>query len=569
MVDSSSFWSEKLKNIEGRNKSEDPQYAKWKKEVLGKWNPGSEEKEFTNSSGIPIKELYVPGDLYGDLNERLGYPGTFPFTRGIYPDMYRGRFWTMRMFSGFGTPEDTNRRLKYLIQHGESGLSIAFDMPTLYGYDCNNERAEGEVGKCGVNVSTLKDMEVLFDGIDLGKVSTSMTINAPAIVLLAMYMAVAKKQGVPLDRISGTVQADILKEYIAQKEWIFPPEVHLRMIRDMMVFCTENAPRWNYISISGYHIREAGASAVQELAFTLADGFHYVEMGLNAGLSADDFAPRLSFFFNSSINFFEEIAKMRAARRIWANVLKEKFHAKSKKAMMLRFHTQTSGYTLTWQQPLNNIVRTTIEAMAAILGGTQSLHTNSFDEAWALPSEEAVKVALRTQQILAEETGITDTMDPLGGSYYIEYLTSKMEEEAYRYFDKIDSLGGILEAVKKGYIQREIAATSYKRQRRLEENKEIMVGVNNYADPEEKPLNILRIGNEAEEIQLKRIREVKSHRNQEQVDRALARLEEAFRNPDENVMPFIIEAVKTYSTIEEISNVGRKIYGGWKEPVIV
>ncbi|MCL4451220.1 MAG: methylmalonyl-CoA mutase family protein [Candidatus Thermoplasmatota archaeon] len=569
MVDSSSFWSEKLKNIEERNKSEDPQYKKWKKEVLEKWNPGSEEKEFINSSGIPIKELYVPGDLHGDLNERLGYPGTFPFTRGIYPDMYRGRLWTMRMFSGFGTPEDTNRRLKYLIQHGESGLSIAFDMPTLYGYDCNNERAEGEVGKCGVNVSTLKDMEVLFDGIDLGRVSTSMTINAPAIVLLAMYMAVAKKQGVPLDRISGTVQADILKEYIAQKEWIFPPEVHLRMIRDMMVFCTESAPRWNYISISGYHIREAGASAVQELAFTLADGFHYVEMGLNAGLSADDFAPRLSFFFNSSINFFEEIAKMRAARRIWATVLKEKYGARNPRTMMLKFHTQTSGYTLTWQQPLNNIIRTTIEAMAGVLGGTQSLHTNSYDEAWALPSENAVKVALRTQQIIAEESGIADTVDPLGGSYYVEWLTDEMEKQAYSYFDRIEKAGGILKAIKTGYIQKEIANTSYRRQLRIEEGKEIMVGVNKYVEENEPPIKILRISKKAQLSQRKRLNDVLASRDQEKVRRSLERLEDAMKDESVNLMPYMIEAVESYATIEEISNIGRRLYGGWKEPVIV
>ena len=569
MVDSSSFWSEKLKNIEERNKNEDPQYAKWKSEVLGTWNPGSEGKEFTNSSGMPIKELYVPEDLDGGLSERLGYPGTFPFTRGIYPDMYRGRLWTMRMFSGFGTPEDTNRRLKYLIQHGESGLSIAFDMPTLYGYDCNNERAEGEVGKCGVNVSTLKDMEVLFDGIDLGKVSTSMTINAPAIVLLAMYMAVAKKQGVPLDRISGTVQADILKEYIAQKEWIFPPEVHLRMIRDMMVFCTENAPRWNYISISGYHIREAGASAVQELAFTLADGFHYVEMGSSAGLSVDDFAPRLSFFFNSSINFFEEIAKMRAARRIWATVLKEKYGAKNPRTMMLKFHTQTSGYTLTWQQPLNNIIRTTIEAMAGVLGGTQSLHTNSYDEAWALPSEKAVKVALRTQQIIAEESGIADTVDPLGGSYYVEWLTDEMERQAYSYFERIEKAGGILKAIKTGYIQKEIANTSYKRQLRIEEGKEIMVGVNKYAEENEPPIKILRISKKAQLSQRKRLSDVLASRDQDKVRNSLERLENAMKDDTTNLMPYMIEAVESYATIEEISNIGRRLYGGWKEPVIV
>ncbi len=483
--------------------------------------------------------------------------------------MYRGKYWTMRMFSGFGTPEDTNSRLKYLISHGETGLSIAFDMPTLYGYDCDNVRSEGEIGKCGVNVTSLKDMEVVFDGIDLSKVTTSMTINAPAAVLTAMYFAIAQKKGISLDKIGGTVQADILKEYIAQKEWIYPPEAHLRIIRDMMIYCTENAPKWNYISISGYHIREAGASAVQELAFTLADGFYYVDMGIKAGLDPNKFAPRLSFFFNSSINFFEEIAKMRAARRIWATVLKEKFGVTDPRAQMLRFHTQTSGYTLTWQQPLNNIIRTTVEAMAAVLGGTQSLHTNSYDEAMALPSEDAVKIALRTQQILAEETGITDTIDPLAGSYYMEALTNKVEEEAYRYFDKIESMGGILNAVKNGYIQREIAATSYRRQKRLESGEEIMVGVNKYVEENEKPINILKISREAEKIQLARLKKVKELRNEDEVRKALEELRNAFKDENKNIMPYLIEAAKEYATIEEISNVGREIYGGWKEPVIV
>ena len=572
MPENDTFWKNKLMELEKRNsKPEGDKTAKWRKTTLQKWNSatGYEEKEYSNSSSIPIKDIYTDDILPENMDELLGLPGEYPFTRGVYPNMYRGKLWTMRMFSGFGSPEDTNRRLKYLISHGETGLSVAFDMPTLYAYDADNVRSQGEIGKCGVNVTSLKDMEVIFDGINLSEVTTSMTINAPAAILTAMYFAIAQKEGHDLRNIGGTVQADILKEYIAQKEWIYPPEGHIRIIRDMMSYCTKNAPKWNYISISGYHIREAGSSAVQELAFTLADGFYYVDMGIKEGLDVNEFAPRLSFFFNSSINFFEEIAKMRAARRIWATVLKEKFHATSQKAMTLRFHTQTSGYSLTWQQPLNNIIRTTIEAMAAILGGTQSLHTNSYDEAWALPSEEAVKVALRTQQILAAETGIIDTIDPLGGSYYIEYLTSKMEEEAYRYFEKIESLGGILEAVKKGYIQREIAATSYRRQKRLEDEKEIMVGVNKYVDPDEKPINILRIGKDAEEIQLKRIKEVKVGRDQDKVNDALAKLDEAFRNPDENVMPYIIEAVKTYATIEEISDVGRKIYGGWKEPVIV
>ena len=475
----------------------------------------------------------------------------------------------MRMFSGFGTPEDTNARLKYLISHGETGLSIAFDMPTLYAYDCDNKRANGEIGKCGVNVSSLKDMEVIFDGIDLSKVTTSMTINAPAAVLTAMYFSIARKQGLSLDRIGGTVQADILKEYIAQKEWIYPPEAHIRIIRDMMIYCTENVPKWNYISISGYHIREAGSSAVQELAFTLADGFYYVEMGKKAGLDVDQFAPRLSFFFNSSINFFEEIAKMRAARRIWATALKEKYGARTKRAMMLRFHTQTSGYTLTWQQPHINIVRTAFEGLAAVLGGTQSLHTNSYDEAMALPSEEAVKVALRTQQIIAEETGVTDTVDPLAGSYYVEWLTNRIEEEAYRYFDKIESMGGILEAVKSGYIQREIATTSYRRQKRIEEGKEVMVGANKYIESDEKPINILRIPKEAQEKQIKRLNEVKASRDGKKVSETLEKLRKAMEDPEKNIMPYLIDAVESYATLEEISNIGREVYGGWKEPIII
>jgi methylmalonyl-CoA mutase N-terminal domain/subunit len=568
---SHSFWEQKLKEYENMLNRHNPEYEEWRSGTLRSWQKGKAvQDDFQNSSGIGIKEVYTGSDLPENYEKKyLGMPGEYPFTRGVYPDMYRGRKWTMRMFSGFGTPEDTNRRLKYLIKHGESGLSIAFDMPTLYGYDCDSQRAEGEVGKCGVNVTSLKDMEVIFKGIDLGSVSTSMTINAPAAVLTAMYIAVAKKQGVPMSKLSGTVQADILKEYIAQKEWIYPPEAHLRLIRDMMVYCTENIPKWNYISISGYHIREAGSSAAQELAFTLADGFYYIDMGIKAGLNVDDFAPRLSFFFNSSINFFEEIAKMRAARRIWATVLKEKYGAKKPRTMLLRFHTQTSGYTLTWQQPLNNIIRTTIEAMAAVLGGTQSLHTNSYDEAWALPSEQAVKIALRTQQIIAEETGIPDTVDPLGGSYYVEWLTTKLEEEAYRYFDRIDRMGGILESVKKGYIQKEIATTSYRRQMRLETGEEVMVGVNRYQEKEEAPIDILRISKKAQERQVKRNSKVKSERDENAVRTSLNELEEAMRNEKVNTMPYILKAVESYATLEEISNVGRKVFGSWKEPVIV
>ena len=564
-----SFYEEKVSQIQKSFKI-DEKYERWKNSTLADWNKktGYREKNYTNSSDFKIKELYTGGDLPENLDEVLGMPGEYPYTRGVYPNMYRGKLWTMRMFSGFGTPEDTNKRLKYLISNGETGLSIAFDMPTLYGYDCDNPRAEGEVGKCGVNVSSLADMERIFDGIDLSKISTSMTINAPAAILTAMYFVLAQKKGVNLDRISGTVQADILKEYIAQKEWMYPPEAHIRLIRDMLVYSTENVPKWNYISVSGYHIREAGSSAVQELAFTLADGFYYIDTGIDAGLDVDKFAPRMSFFFNSSINFFEEIAKFRAARRIWATVLKEKYGAKNPRSMQLKFHTQTSGYTLTWQQPLNNIVRTTIEAMAAVLGGTQSLHTNSYDEAWALPTDEAVKVALRTQQIIAEESGIADVIDPLGGSYYVERLTSEMEEAVYKYLDEMEKMGGILNAVKKGYIQKEIAETSYRKQLRIENMDDIVVGVNKYVEEDEKPINILKIDEIAEKNQVKRLKELKRNRNNEMVSRSLDKLRDAMQDENVNLMPYIMDCVRNYATIEEISNVGREIFGEWKEPKI-
>ncbi len=570
-MQSRDYYSRKLNELKSRH-SGNPDRERWRRETLAPWNQktGYGGKEYRNSSEIPIHEIYTPGDLPPDYDKKeLGLPGEYPFTRGIYPNMYRGKLWTMRMFSGFGTPEDTNRRLKYLISHGESGLSIAFDMPTLYGYDCDNPRADGEIGRCGVNISSLKDMETLFRGIDLSKISTSMTINAPAAVLTAMYVAIAKKQKVPLDSIAGTVQADILKEYIAQKEWMYPPEAHIRIIRDMMTYCSVNLPKWNYISISGYHIREAGSSAAQELAFTLADGFYYIDLGMKAGLPVEKFAPRLSFFFNSSIDFFEEIAKMRAARRIWATVLKEKYDVNDPRSLLMRFHTQTSGYTLTWQQPINNIIRTTIEAMAGVLGGTQSLHTNSYDEAWALPSEEAVKIALRTQQIIAEESGIPATIDPLGGSYYVEWLTNQMEEKAYEYFDRIEKMGGMLEAIKKGYIQKEIAATSYRRQMRIESGEEVMVGANKYQDSSEKPIGILKISKKAQDAQIARLKKVKITRDQAKVDAILGRLEDAMRDPEENLMPHYLEAVEAYCTLEEISNAGRKVFGGWKEPVIV
>ncbi len=525
-------------------------------------------KDRTNSSGFKLKDLYLPEDFKGDYRSKLGLPGEYPYTRGIHPDMYKGKLWTMRMFSGFGTPEDTNGRLKLLLEHGETGLSVAFDMPTLYGLDATSERAHGEIGKCGVNVSSLKDMEIIFKGIPLDRVSTSMTINAPANILTAMYAVVGEKGGVPKRQLAGTVQADILKEYIAQKEWLYPPEAHMRIIRDMMVFCTNKMPKWNYISISGYHIREAGASAVQELAFTLADGFEYVKLGIANGLDVDSFAPRLSFFFNSSTNFFEEIAKFRAARRIWAREMKETYGAENDRSMKLRFHSQTSGYSLTWQQPLNNIVRTTVEAMAAVLGGTQSLHTNSYDEAWALPSENAVEVALRTQQILAYETGIADVIDPLGGSYYLENLTDKMEEEAYKYFKTIDGMGGVVSAIKNGYLQREIAATAYAHQRKVESGETKIVGVNAFSKENEQPINVLKIDLKAERQQRKRLQEIKLKRNADKVQKNLDRLREIYEG-DENSMEGVIEAVKSYATLQEIADVGREVFGGWKEPTII
>jgi len=526
-------------------------------------------EDFQTASGIPLKPLYTPGDVSNSEYSDQGFPGVYPFLRGVYPNMYRGKRWTMRMFSGFGTPEDTNRRLKLLLDRGETGLSIAFDMPTLYGYDCDHKRAHGEVGRCGVNVSSLRDMEVIFDGIPLNKVSTSMTINAPATVLTCMYAGVAKKQGVPMAKLRGTVQADMLKEYIAQKEWVYPPEAHLRLIRDLMVFATREMPLWNYISISGYHIREAGSSAVQELAFTLADGFGYVELGREAGLKVEEFAPRLSFFFNSTMDFFEEIAKFRAARRIWAKVLSEKYGVKDKRSLLMRFHTQTSGVSLTWQQPLNNIVRTAIEALAGVLGGTQSLHTNSYDEAWALPTEQAVEVALRTQQIIAEETGVPNVIDPLGGSYYVEWLTDQMEEEAYKYFDRIEAAGGLLKAIKTGYLQREIAENSYRLSRRVEEGKDSVVGVNKYAKLEKEPIEFLKIDFKAQRAQMRRLAAVKRQRNSARVKAALAKMERAFENDGVNAIYPMLDAVTEYATLGEIVDVGRKIYGPFKEPLLL
>jgi methylmalonyl-CoA mutase, N-terminal domain len=532
-------------------------------------NSTEAKRDFQTASGIPLKPLYTPADVSNMEYPDQGFPGVYPFLRGVHPNMYRGRPWTMRMFSGFGTPEDTNKRLKLLLEHGETGLSVAFDMPTLYGYDCDHARAQGEVGRCGVNVSSLKDMEVIFDGIPLDKVSTSMTINAPATVLTCMYAGVARKQGVPIAKLRGTVQADMLKEYIAQKEWVYPPEAHLRLVRDLMVFATKEMPLWNYISISGYHIREAGSSAAQELAFTLADGFGYVELGLEAGLRVEQFAPRLSFFFNSTMDFFEEIAKFRAARRIWARVLSEKYGVKDKRSLLMRFHTQTSGASLTWQQPLNNVVRTAIEALAAVLGGTQSLHTNSYDEAWALPTEQAVEVALRTQQIIAEETGVPSVIDPLGGSYYVEWLTEQMEEEAYKYFDRIESAGGLLKAIKTGYLQREIAENSYRLSKRVEEGRDSVVGVNKYPKPEKEPIETLKINSKAQRSQTRRLAAVKRQRNQAKVKAALSKMGKAFENENANSIYPMLEAVTQYVTLGEIVDEGRRIWGGFKEPVLL
>jgi methylmalonyl-CoA mutase N-terminal domain/subunit len=587
MLDRSSsnedYWKKKLEAISQRKsgstslfneralKKIKEKQAEWELKTLKPYaskNPEQKEK-FENLSEMGIRRIYTPCDVQSlDYERELGFPGDPPFTRGVYPTMYRGRIWTMRMFAGYGSAEDTNKRWKYLLEQGETGLSTAFHMPTIYGYDSDSIRAYGEVGKCGVAIDSLRDMEILFDGIPLDKVSTSMTINAPAGILTAMYAAVGEQQGVPQERLTGTIQNDLLKEYIAQKSWIFPPEESLRIIRDIMVYCTEHMPLWNYISISGYHIREAGATAVQELAFTLADGFAYVDLGIKGGLSVDDFAPRLSFFFNSHNDFFEEIAKYRAARRIWGAVLKEKYGAKDPRSMLLRFHTQTAGCSLTWQQPMVNIVRAAYQALAAVLGGTQSLHTDSYDEAWAVPSEGAALIALRTQQVLAEETGVTNTIDPLAGSYYVEWLTSEMEEQSYKYFEKIDSMGGVLEAIKNGYLQREIAESSYKYQRKVEHEEIPIIGVNKYRMNDEEPINYLKVDPVVQERQIQRVKRLRGERDASKWENAMNELRKAMENPDTNLMYPILKAVKTYATIGEIIGLGREVYGEWKEPTL-
>ncbi|MCL4424937.1 MAG: methylmalonyl-CoA mutase family protein [Firmicutes bacterium] len=527
--------------------------------------PGERKERFMTVSGRELKAIYRPADIVGiDYQRDLGEPGVYPFTRGVYPTMYRGRLWTMRQFAGFGTAEESNARYKYLLANGQTGLSVAFDMPTIMGYDSDHHRSEGEVGRLGVAVDSLADMEILFDGIPLDQVSTSMTINGPAAVLWAMYIVAAEKQGVASDQISGTIQNDILKEYIAQKSYIFPPEPSLRLVVNTFEFGAQRVPRWNTISISGYHIREAGSTALQELAFTLADGMAYVQAGIDHGLKVDDFAPRLSFFFNAHNDFFEELAKYRAARRIWARVMKERFGAKDQRSWLMRFHTQTAGCSLTAQQPENNVVRTTIQALAAVMGGTQSLHTNSMDEALALPTEQAARVALRTQQIIAEESGVANVIDPLAGSYLVEFLTNGLEEEANEYFRKIEALGGVIPAIEKGFFQREIAEASYRYQRQVQRGEQVIVGVNKYVVDEPVQIPILKIGPEVQERQIQRLREVRRTRDERRVKETLLDLEKAARGTA-NLMPYLIEAVREYVTLGEIIDVFRQVFGTYRE----
>jgi len=543
--------------------------ADWEKQKYSKAiqeNPERKQK-FKNLSDIEIKNLYSPEDIV-DLEylKDVGFPGEEPFLRGVHPNLYRGRLWTMRQFAGFGSAEETNKRYHYLLEHGETGLSVAFDYPTLYGYDTDHPLARGEFGKCGVAISSLRDMELLFHGIPLDKITTSMTINGPAAIVWAMYIANAENQGIRKDKIGGTIQNDILKEYIAQKSYIFPPEPSMRLIVDTFEYGFKKVPKWNTISISGYHIREAGSTAVQELAFTLGDGIEYVKAAMKRGLSIDDFAPRLSFFFNAHNDFFEEIAKYRAARRIWASEMK-KLGAKNQRSLWMRFHTQTAGCSLTAQQPEMNIVRVTMQALAAVLGGTQSLHTNSMDEALALPSEKAVRIALRTQQIIAEESGVTDTVDPLGGSYYIEWLTTKMEEETYKYFDKVERLGGVIPAIEKGFFQREIAESAYRYQKETDENKRIIVGVNRYKLDEEPSIPILKMDEKGEERQINRLKKLRTERDATKVQNHLQRLRKAAEG-DENLMPFILNCIHSYATLGETCDVLREVFGEYKEQAI-
>ncbi len=520
---------------------------------------------FDSASGRQIEPLYSDKKV----SEEIGYPGAFPYTRGIHANMYRGKLWTMRQFSGFGAPEETNKRFKFLLDNGQTGLSTAFDMPTLMGYDADHPISDGEVGHCGVNISSLKDMEVLFDGIDLSKVSVSMTINGPAIIIFGFYIALAIKKNIDLNKLNGTLQNDILKEYIAQKEWIYPPKESIKIITDMIHYCCENVPKYNTVSVSGYHIREAGSTAAQELAFTLANGFCYVDSCIEAGMNVDDFAPRLSFFFNSHLDFFEEIAKFRAARRIWSKEMKKRYNPKNPKSLMLRFHTQTAGFSLTAQQPENNITRTSLQALAAVLGGTQSLHTNSMDETLALPSEKAAEIALRSQQIIAYESGVTNTADPLGGSWFIENLTDQLEKEAYEYFDKIESQGGVVEAIENSYFQREISQASSDYQAKVDKKERYIVGVNSFVkEKEEIDIPILEIRSEVQKEQIERLNKVKNERNNEKVDELLLKITKTAKEGG-NVMHPIIEASLEYATLGEIVDAMKVVYGEWTENISI
>jgi methylmalonyl-CoA mutase N-terminal domain/subunit len=524
---------------------------------------------FTSLSGLPINRVYTNDDLKDWLPDaELGVPGSFPYTRGIHPTMYRGRLWTMRQFAGFGTAEDTNRRFKFLLQHGQTGLSVAFDMPTLMGIDSDDPRAHGEVGYCGVAVSSLPDMERLFEGIPLDEVTTSMTINGPAAILFAMYLAVAEKRGIPFESLGGTLQNDILKEYIAQKEWLFPPTPSLQLITDTIAYCATHVPKWHPVSISGYHIREAGSTAVQELAFTLYDGLTYVEEAVKAGVPVDRFAPQLSFFFNVHNDFFEEIAKFRAARRLWAREMERRYHPQDPRSLQLRCHAQTAGCSLTAQQPLNNVVRTTLQALAAVLGGTQSLHTNSMDETLSLPTEEAVKLALRTQQIIAHESEVPNTVDPLGGSYYVESLTNRLEEAARDYFRLLDEMGGMVQAIERGYPQREILDASQRYQREVEGKERIVVGINQFTEEASRPIPILKIGPEVEQDQVARMADLRKSRDPFKMAGALEELQEA-ASCSENVMPYLIAAVKAKATVGEICAALKEIYGIYRDPLVL
>ncbi len=536
---------------------------RWERETFAR--AAERDAPFSTISGEPIKPLYTDADMPADPDAAIGFPGEYPYTRGVYGSMYRGRLWTMRQFAGFGTARETNGRFRYLLDHGQTGLSTAFDMPSLMGLDSDHPRSLGEVGREGVAVDSLDDMQTLFDGIPLDRVTVSMTINAPAAIMLAFYVVAAERQGVSPERLGGTIQTDILKEYIAQKEWCFPVDPAMRLVGDMIEWCSVHMPRWHPISISGYHIREAGSTAAQELAFTLKDGLTYVEQAVGRGLDVDDFAPRLSFFFNAHIDFFEEIAKYRAARRIWARELRDTFGAKKPESWRMRFHTQTAGVSLTAQQPLNNIVRTAIEALAGVLGGTQSLHTNSFDEALALPTEQAVRVALRTQQIIAEETGVANSIDPLGGSYLVEALTDRMEEQAYEYFEKIDGLGGMVEAVKRGFPQREIADAAFRYQQEVEAGERKVVGVNAYTEGDDLSTPILRIDPALEVEQVRRIEAIRARRDSDAVAHTLEKLVQAARDPDENLMPLLLEAARREATEGEIVKALQTVFGSYSE----